>query len=51
MSTPIVFVAGQLNKQIGGDLGISPITVKAHCGHVTAFRSRVNERRFTEVAP
>jgi FixJ family two-component response regulator len=27
-------VRGQLNKQIGGDLGISEITVKAHRGRV-----------------
>jgi FixJ family two-component response regulator len=27
-------VAGLLNKQIGGELGISEITVKAHRGHV-----------------
>jgi FixJ family two-component response regulator len=27
-------VAGRLNKQIGGELGISEITVKAHRGHL-----------------
>jgi FixJ family two-component response regulator len=27
-------VTGRLNKQIGGDLGISEITVKAHRGRV-----------------
>jgi FixJ family two-component response regulator len=27
-------VRGQLNKQVGGELGISEITVKAHRGHV-----------------
>jgi FixJ family two-component response regulator len=27
-------VAGQLNKQVGGELGISEITVKAHRGKV-----------------
>ena len=27
-------VGGRLNKQIGGDLGISEITVKAHRGRV-----------------
>jgi len=27
-------VSGMLNKQIGGELGISEITVKAHRGHV-----------------
>ena len=27
-------VAGRLNKQIGGELGISEITVKAHRGHM-----------------
>jgi FixJ family two-component response regulator len=27
-------VAGRLNKQIGAELGISEITVKAHRGHV-----------------
>ena len=27
-------VAGRLNKQVGGDLGISEITVKAHRGRV-----------------
>jgi FixJ family two-component response regulator len=27
-------VAGQLNKQVGGELGISEITVKAHRGQV-----------------
>ena len=27
-------VAGMLNKQVGGELGISEITVKAHRGHV-----------------
>jgi FixJ family two-component response regulator len=27
-------VSGRLNKQIGGELGISEITVKAHRGHV-----------------
>jgi FixJ family two-component response regulator len=27
-------VAGRLNKQVGGELGISEITVKAHRGHV-----------------
>jgi len=27
-------VAGKLNKQVGGELGISEITVKAHRGHV-----------------
>ena len=27
-------VAGLLNKQVGGELGISEITVKAHRGHV-----------------
>jgi FixJ family two-component response regulator len=27
-------VRGQLNKQVGGDLGISEITVKAHRGRV-----------------
>jgi len=29
-----VVVAGRLNKQIGADLGISEITVKAHRGKV-----------------
>ncbi len=29
-------VAGRLNKQIGGDLGISEVTVKAHRGQVMA---------------
>ena len=28
-------VAGLLNKQIGGELGISEITVKAHRGQMT----------------
>jgi FixJ family two-component response regulator len=28
-------VTGRLNKQVGGDLGISEITVKAHRGHMT----------------
>ncbi len=28
-------VSGLLNKQIGGELGISKITVKAHRGQVT----------------
>jgi FixJ family two-component response regulator len=27
-------VSGKLNKQVGGDLGISEITVKAHRGHM-----------------
>jgi FixJ family two-component response regulator len=27
-------VTGELNKQVGGDLGISEITVKAHRGHM-----------------
>jgi FixJ family two-component response regulator len=27
-------VSGLLNKQVGGELGISEITVKAHRGHV-----------------
>jgi FixJ family two-component response regulator len=27
-------VSGLLNKQVGGELGISEITVKAHCGKV-----------------
>jgi FixJ family two-component response regulator len=27
-------VRGQLNKQVGGDLGISEITVKAHRGRM-----------------
>jgi len=27
-------VRGQLNKQVGGELGISEITVKAHRGHM-----------------
>ena len=27
-------VTGRLNKQVGGDLGISEITVKAHRGRV-----------------
>src|SRR5213078_5123251 len=27
-------VSGRLNKQVGGELGISEITVKAHRGHV-----------------
>jgi FixJ family two-component response regulator len=27
-------VVGQLNKQVGGELGISEITVKAHRGRV-----------------
>jgi FixJ family two-component response regulator len=27
-------VAGRLNKQVGGDLGISEITVKGHRGNV-----------------
>ena len=27
-------VSGRLNKQVGGALGISEITVKAHRGHV-----------------
>jgi FixJ family two-component response regulator len=27
-------VAGRLNKQVGGELGISEITVKAHRGNV-----------------
>jgi FixJ family two-component response regulator len=27
-------VAGRLNKQVGGELGISEITVKAHRGKV-----------------
>jgi FixJ family two-component response regulator len=27
-------VSGRLNKQVGSDLGISEITVKAHRGHV-----------------
>jgi FixJ family two-component response regulator len=27
-------VAGRLNKQVGGDLGISEVTVKAHRGRV-----------------
>jgi FixJ family two-component response regulator len=27
-------IAGRLNKQVGGELGISEITVKAHRGHV-----------------
>jgi FixJ family two-component response regulator len=27
-------VRGQLNKQVGGELGISEITVKAHRGNV-----------------
>ena len=30
----ILVVAGLLNKQIGGELGISEITVKAHRGQV-----------------
>ena len=29
-------VCGRLNKQIGGELGISQVTVKAHRGRVTA---------------
>ena len=29
-----LIVAGRLNKQVGGDLGISEITVKAHRGRV-----------------
>ena len=28
-------VSGLLNKQVGGELGITEITVKAHCGKVT----------------
>jgi FixJ family two-component response regulator len=27
-------VSGRLNKQVGSELGISEITVKAHRGHV-----------------
>ena len=27
-------VSGLLNKQVGGELGISKITVKAHCGNM-----------------
>ena len=29
-----ITVSGLLNKQVGGELGISEITVKAHCGQV-----------------
>lgn len=40
--TPLVFIVdddisvvrGQFNKQVGGELGISEITVKAHRGRV-----------------
>jgi FixJ family two-component response regulator len=39
-------VAGRLNKQVGGDLGISEITVKAHRGRVMA---RMQARSFAEL--
>jgi FixJ family two-component response regulator len=29
-----LFVSGRLNKDVGGELGISPITVQAHRGRV-----------------
>jgi FixJ family two-component response regulator len=39
-------VAGRLNKQAGGDLGISEITVKAHRGRVMA---KMQARSFAEL--
>ena len=30
----MLVVSGLLNKQVGGELGISEVTVKAHRGHL-----------------
>jgi len=39
-------VSGRLNKQVGGDLGISEITVKAHRGRVMG---KMNARSFVDL--
>jgi FixJ family two-component response regulator len=39
-------VAGLLNKQVGGELGISEITVKAHRGRVM---EKMKARSFAEL--
>jgi len=41
-----LIVAGKMNKQVGGDLGISEITVKAHRGQVMR---KMNAHSFAEL--
>jgi FixJ family two-component response regulator len=45
LTKPFVVVSGLLNKQVGGELGISEITVKAHRGKVMPLRNRPRQTR------
>jgi FixJ family two-component response regulator len=52
-----LITAGLLNKQVGGELGISEITVKAHRGqvmrkmHARSFAELVNMASVLELSP